>query len=99
MPARNDFDAKAMFAAMDARRMELGLTWAGVARAIWNQSAALNARRPAHPISPATLTGFGKRGDCTGIRTARYAIGMRLMMRIVCWLGVPRATFIYAAGW
>ena len=34
-----------------------------------------------------------------GIRTARYAIGMRLMMRIVKWLERPAATFIHAARW
>jgi hypothetical protein len=33
-----------------------------------------------------------------GVRTARYAIGMRLMMRIVEWLEPPSA-FIHAARW
>jgi plasmid maintenance system antidote protein VapI len=35
----------------------------------------------------------------TGLKTARYAIGMKLMMRIVQWIGRPAATFIYSAGW
>jgi hypothetical protein len=35
----------------------------------------------------------------TGIRTARYAIGMRLMMRIVQWLDQPAVAFIYPAEW
>jgi hypothetical protein len=35
----------------------------------------------------------------TGIRTARYAIEMRLAMRTVGWLGRPAADFIYAAEW
>lgn len=35
----------------------------------------------------------------TGIKKARYAIGMRLAMRIVQWLEQPAATFIYAAKW
>ena len=35
----------------------------------------------------------------TGIRRARYAIGMILMMRIVQWLQQPAATFVYAARW
>jgi hypothetical protein len=35
----------------------------------------------------------------TGIRTARFAIGMRLAMRIVAWLGRPARDFIYVAGW
>ncbi len=35
----------------------------------------------------------------TGIRTARFAIGMRLAMRITRWLGRPAADFVYAARW
>lgn len=35
----------------------------------------------------------------TGIRTARYAIGMRLAMRIVQWLARPASAFIDAAEW
>lgn len=165
-----------MYAAMDAQRTERGLSWPGLARALWDQSAVLNQQRGDHPISPATLTGIAKRGDCTcqhalfilrwlgrppesflsippvdggsttlpvagedqrlrwdlaavfealnerrrdrgltwreaareirctehqltGLRTARYAIGMRLMMRIVQWVGRPAATFIDPAYW
>jgi hypothetical protein len=172
----SDFDALAMYAAMDAQRIERGLSWSGVAKAIWLQSIVLNQRRADHPISPSTLTGIAKRGDCTcqhalfvlrwlrrtpesfisepqatlgdtalptagpdrrlrwdlaalyatlderrrereltwkelaktlhcsenqltGIRIAKYAIGMKLAMRIVQWLGKPAATFIYAAQW
>lgn len=35
----------------------------------------------------------------TGIRTARFAIGMRLAMRIVQLLGEPAATFVTVAAW
>ena len=35
----------------------------------------------------------------TGIKTARFAIGMRLAMRITQWLGRPAADFVYAASW
>jgi hypothetical protein len=35
----------------------------------------------------------------TGIRKVRYAIGMRLAMRIVQWLERPAADFIYAVRW
>jgi len=171
------FDALALFAALDAQRMAKGLTWRQTADDIWNQSAELNRRRPAHPISPATLTGIAERGDTTcqhalfflrwlkrtpesfianprydpgasaqmpsvgtdrtlrwnlaalydavnakrieqqltwnelaprlyatphqltGIRKARYAIGMKLAMRIVQWLERPASDFIYAAEW
>jgi hypothetical protein len=172
--AANDFDVRGMCAAMDAQRADRGLSWPQVARALWQQSAVLNGRRHDHPISPSTLTGIAKRGDCTcqhalfllrwlgrapesfiparaadghalpaagadrrlrwnlkavygalderrrqrgltwrglahelgctehqltGIRTARYAIGMRLMMRIVVWLERPSGDFIDVAPW
>jgi len=35
----------------------------------------------------------------TGIRTARYAINMKLAMRIVQWLKRPSIDFIYLAEW
>jgi hypothetical protein len=59
----DDFDARQLFEALDAQRIDRGLTWRGVADELWNQSADLNARRRDHPISPATLTGMAKRGS------------------------------------
>jgi hypothetical protein len=35
----------------------------------------------------------------TGIKTVRYAIGMKLAMRIAQWLEQPAASFLYAAKW
>lgn len=35
----------------------------------------------------------------TGIRTARFAIGIHLAMRLVQWLGRPASEFVYAAHW
>jgi hypothetical protein len=172
----NEFDAFAFHRAMDEERMRRKLGWRQVAQEIWDQSAVLNRIRQDHPISPATLTGIGIRGDCTcqhalfilrwlgrspesfmspaqvdpgetalpavgadrrlrwdlsalyealntrrceralswadlaaelrctpsqltGIRKARFAIGMRLAMRIVAWLERPAASFVYAAKW
>lgn len=172
----NDFDAIAMYGAMDRRRIERGLSWRQVLDQIWDLSADLNRRRADHPIAASTITGIAKRGDTTcqhalfflrwlertpesflvhppaddgygalppagtdkrlrwdlaalygalndrrqerrltwrelaraircsehqltGIRTARYAIGMRLAMRIVVWLERPAADFIHAAEW
>jgi hypothetical protein len=172
----NDFDAIAMYEAMDRQRIQRGLSWRQVLDQIWEQSADLNGRRVDHPISPATVTGIAKRGDTTcqhalfflrwlgrtpesflssppadaehgalpaagpdkrlrwnlpalydalndrrlerqltwrdlarqlrcsdnqltGIRTVRYAIGMRLAMRIVVWLEQPAAAFIFPAEW
>jgi len=172
----NEFNALELYAAMEAQRIERGLSWRQVAADIWDQSSVLNERRKDHPISVSTLTGIAKRGDCTcqhalfilrwlgvppetflssppfggydtalprarpdqrlrwnlaalaesldarrrergltwkqlatelrctehqvtGIRTARYAIGMRLAMRIVQWLERPAADFVDAAAW
>ncbi|HJT17478.1 MAG TPA: hypothetical protein VJ853_08825 [Thermoanaerobaculia bacterium] len=83
----NDFDGFALFRAMDAKREQAGLTWAQVAREIWQQSAELNARRAAdHPISAATLTGLARRGDCS----CQHAL---FMLR---WLGSPPEEFVGA---
>jgi len=35
----------------------------------------------------------------TGLRTAKFATGMKLAMRIVQWLNRPAADFVYAARW
>jgi len=35
----------------------------------------------------------------TGLRTARFATGMDLAMRIVQWIGRPAADFVYPARW
>ena len=170
------FDVAALYAALNDRRVDLGLSWNGVARQLWEQSSELNLRRRDHPISPATLTNMagnprtscqhalfmlrwlgrapesfliGARGDdgrfalpaagpdrrlrwelkilyaamdekrrqdeltwpdlaavlgcspnqLTGLRTAKFATGIDLAMRIVQWLGRPPAHCIYAATW
>lgn len=38
-------------------------------------------------------------GQLTALRTARFATGMDLAMRIVQWLGRPAAEFVYPARW
>jgi len=171
----SEFNTLGLYEAMEAQRMDRGLSWRQVAAELWEQSDALNASRRDHPISASTLTGIAKRRDCTcqhalfilrwlgrtpesflvppparegvalpvvgrdqrlrwdlaalaetldtrrqergltwkalatelrcsghqvqGLRTIRYAIGMRLAMRIVQWLERPAAAFIYAARW
>jgi hypothetical protein len=176
-----DFDIAALFEALDSQRRSRALSWQGVARELWDQSAALNARRNDHPIKASTLTGMLKLKDTTcqhalfmlrwlgrtpesfmpgstadaqtadaqrtalpavgpdqrlrwnlkklsdaldsqrrergftwaqlaqelrctpsqisGVKRARFAIGMRLAMRIVTWLDRPARDFIYAARW
>src|SRR5262245_4052602 len=166
----SEFNALGLYAAMEAQRMDRGLSWRQVAAELWEQSDTLNASRRDHPISASTLTGIAKRQDCTcqhalfilrwlgrtpesflvppppardeatlpvvgrdqrlrwdlaalaqtldarrqergltwkalaaelrcsesqvqGLRTIRYAIGMRLAMRIVQWVERPAAAF------
>ena len=171
------FDGSALYAALHARRVELGLSWKQVADQLWQLSAELNDRRRDHPISPSTLSKMADRprtscqhalfmlrwldrtpesflvgiedGDdhrfalpqagpdrrlrwslkllwaamdeerrqqgltwrqladllgctpsqLTGLRTARFATGMDLAMRIVQWIGRPAADFVYPARW
>jgi trans-aconitate methyltransferase len=38
-------------------------------------------------------------GQLTGLKTARYATGMGLAMRITQWVGRPAADFMYLARW
>jgi hypothetical protein len=38
-------------------------------------------------------------GQLTGLKTARFATGMALAMRITHWVGRPAADFIYLARW
>src|ERR1700720_1934145 len=61
----NEFNGLGLYAAMEAQRIERGLSWRQVAAEIWDQSSVLNERRGDHPISASTLTGIAKRGDCT----------------------------------
>jgi hypothetical protein len=174
--AKADFDIAGLFDALDAQRRDRALSWQGVAKELWNQSATLNARRNDHPIAASTLTGMAKMGDTTcqhalfmlrwlgreaecfvpgatadpkrtplpvagpdkrlrwdlqklydaldgqrrdlglswlqlahelrctpnqisGIRRAKFAISMKLAMRIVDWLDRPARDFVYAANW
>jgi len=179
-PVIREFDGKALYAALDAKRQAEELSWAGTAAAIWDMAPALNAAREVrelanHPISPSTLQSLGSRGNTscqhalfflrwlgrtpesfllgaaldagaplpacgpdrrprwsletlhaglneartsrrvtwtqtaqdlgcqpgqlTGLKTARYATGMGLAMRITQWVGRPAADFMYLARW
>ncbi len=55
------FDGAGLYAALDARRVQLGLSWNQVANQLWSLSSELNDRRRDHPISPSTLIGMAKR--------------------------------------
>jgi hypothetical protein len=62
---------------------------------------AMNGRRQSDEL---TWPELARRLRCSpnqlsGLRTARFAIGMTLAMRITQWLGRPAADFIYIAKW
>ncbi len=70
----------------------------------WNLVAlydAMNARRRHDRLtlqSLADLLGCSQK-QLTAIKTARFASGMRLAMRITQWLARPAAEFTYGARW
>ena len=83
----------------------IGLPAAGPDRRLrWNLVDlydAMNARRQEEHLtwqSLADLLGCTQ-SQLTGIKTAHFAIGMRLAMRITQWLARPAAEFTYAAQW
>ncbi len=70
----------------------------------WNLEAlydALEQRREEHALS---WRAVARQVHCSesqlrGLRTVRYAIAMRLAMRIVTWLDRPAAAFIFPEEW
>jgi hypothetical protein len=70
------WDLKLLYASMDEKRRQEGLTWPALAVVLG--------------CTPNQLT---------GLRTAKFATGMDLAMRIVQWLGRPAADFVYPAQW
>jgi hypothetical protein len=86
--ASNDFDAIALYEAMDTQRINRGLSWQRVADQIWDQSIVLNRQRRDHPISASTLTVIARRGDCT----CQHALF------ILRWLGRTPESFLSLAA-
>ena len=58
-----DFDAVALYRALDEKRAAQELTWSGVAREIWRLSSVLNDQRHDHPISPSTIANMERRAN------------------------------------
>jgi hypothetical protein len=58
-----DFDAMALYGALDEQRTAQHLTWTGVAREIWGLSSVLNDQRSDHPISPSTISNMARRAN------------------------------------
>ena len=83
----------------------VGLPLAGPDRRLrWNLGAlydAMDTRRRNERLTWRSLPDLlgCTQSQLTGIKTARFAIGMRLAMRITQWLACPASEFIYAARW
>ena len=79
------FDCDALFRALDAQRRERDLDWYALADELWQQSSALNARRPDdHPLCGGAVPRLGRRGTVS----CQYAL---FMLR---WLGRPPEDFL-----
>jgi hypothetical protein len=63
--------------------------------------AAMDERRRKEGLTwPALATVLGcSPSQLTGLRTAKFATGMDVAMRIVQWLGRPAADFVHPATW
>jgi TfoX N-terminal domain len=83
-----EFDAGALWRALDAQRRTGGLSWTGVATEMWELSAELNGRRHDHPISASTMANMSKRGD----------VGCQHALFMLRWLGHPPDRFLRANG-
>jgi hypothetical protein len=70
----------------------------------WDLAALYGALDETRLAVPLTWSALAKELRCTpsqltGIKRARFAIGMTLAMRIAQWIGRPAADFVYAAEW
>lgn len=82
VPRPGDFDHQAFFAAIEDRKQAEGLSWTGVADAVWAMSSELNAVRDDHPVSVSTIRKMGQ-----GSSTAHGLFVLR-------WLGEPPEAFL-----
>jgi len=74
------FELKTLYAALDAKRQERGLTWAQVTREI----NAVGPNAPVHPIATSTITGLSTKAVAEGA-------GVLQMLR---WLGRSPESFL-----
>jgi hypothetical protein len=77
---RADFDVAALHAALDAQRLERGLTWAAATREV-NRAGEWVARRP---VASSTLTGMVSRGSIEGDG----------VLQMLLWLGRTPESFV-----
>lgn len=81
----NGFDASSLYAALDGRRVDGGLTWSGVAKGVWDLSCGLNALRPGdHPFSTSSIARLREHGE----------IGCQHALLLVWWLDASPEDFV-----
>jgi hypothetical protein len=71
------FDCGALFSELDGRRRERELGWYELADELWEQSAALNAKRADHPLCGGAVQRLGERGTIS----CQYALFMLRWLR------------------
>jgi hypothetical protein len=81
------FDVRGLYAAVDAQRVERGLSWQGMADEIWELSEGLYARRDDHPISVSTLK----------LTDDRRQVGCHHALFMLRWLGKAPEDFVEGA--
>jgi hypothetical protein len=82
------FDRLALYEALDARRIERGLTWRQVTAELNAMSEVLDAKLGgSHPISPSTLSDIPKRG----------AMSCQHALHFILWLDRTPESFMYNA--
>lgn len=91
-PELREFDGRALYAALDAKRQAEGLSWTGATAAMSTLSHVLDAAREArglanHPVSLSTLQYLGRRGDTS----CQHALGF------LRWLGRTPESFLVGA--
>ncbi|HVW10471.1 MAG TPA: hypothetical protein VHC90_17910 [Bryobacteraceae bacterium] len=77
----SDFDIRALHAALDARRVESGLSWAAVARAV----SRADERGGDHPIAASTIS---------GLKDKRWGVEGDGVLQMLLWLDRTPESFV-----
>ena len=77
----SDFDVSALHSALDSQRIESGLTWAAVARAV-NRA---DERHDIHPISASTIS---------GLKNKRWGVEGDGVLQMLLWLDRTPESFV-----
>src|SRR5262245_1207551 len=76
-----DFDISAIYAAINARRIDLGMSWKAVAREV----NRVDERYAVHPISSSTIS---------GLKNKRWGVEGDGVLQMLLWLDRPPESFV-----